>query len=185
MKKRDYIKRLYTERGENVAGTPWNVYPRPQRKRREWLCLNGKWDFETESGKSKILVPFCPESLLSGYGGNIRYGETLHCRRTFSVPDEWRGKRILIHFGAVSRACEVFVNGESACLNDNAYLPFSADITDLLTDGENTVEVDAVNDLDKTFPYGKQRIDRGGMWYTPSSGIWQTVWLEPVPKKHI
>lgn len=174
-----------TEAGETLSGTPWNVYPRPQMRRDEWLCLNGEWDIETENYSGKILVPFCPESLLSGYVGEIRYGEKMRYRRTFTAPTEWRGKRILIHFGAVSRACEVYVNGAKVAESDNAYLPFSADITDALTDRENTVEVEVTNDLLPDYPYGKQKKNRGGMWYTPTSGIWQTVWLEPVPETYI
>ena len=185
MKEKNYVRRLYTAEGERLSGTPWNEYPRPQIKRGEWLCLNGEWDFETENAKGKILVPFCPESLLSGWTEKIQVGEKMRCERTFSVPDGWRGKRILLHFGVVSRACEVLVNGASVATHDNAYLPFSADITDLLTGGENTLTVYAVNDLSPVYPYGKQKIERGGMWYTPVSGIWQTVWLEPVPEKYI
>ena len=130
--------RLMTAAGENVPAVPWNVYPRPQMRRDEWLCLNGEWDFETESGASKILVPFCPKSLLSGYGGEIKYGEKLKYSRVFSAPTEWKGKRVLLHFGAVSRACEVLINGAKVAESNNAYLPFSADITDALADGELT-----------------------------------------------
>jgi len=186
MKKRsDNFRRLLTEAGENISKTPWDVYPRPQMRRRDWLCLNGEWDFETGGVKSKILVPFCPESLLSGFDGEVKYGEKMTYRRTFSVPTEWRGKRLILNFGAVSRACEVRINGAKVAENDNAYLPFSADITDALAGGENLLEVDVTNDLSPDHPYGKQKIARGGMWYTPSSGIWQTVWLEPVPEKYI
>ncbi len=177
---------LYTEAGEALTGTPWEIYPRPQLKRADWLCLNGEWDFETESGRSRIRVPFCPESLLSGYTGALRYGETLRYVRRFSVPERWRGKRVLLHFGAVSRVCEARVNGRSVCRHDNAYLPFSADITDALRPaGENELEVLAVNDLSPRSPWGKQKEKRGGMWYTPVSGIWQTVWLEPVPERYV
>lgn len=174
-----------TEAGENISKTPWDVYPRPQMRRRDWLCLNGEWDFEKSGVKSKILVPFCPESLLSGFDGEVKYGEKMTYRRTFITPTEWRGKRIILRFGAVSRECKVFVNGAKVAESDNAYLPFSADITDALTGGENTLKVDVTNDLSPDHPYGKQKIKRGGMWYTPSSGIWQTVWLEPVPEKYI
>ena len=174
-----------TEAGENIPAVPWNVYPRPQMRRREWLCLNGEWDIETENYSGKILVPFCAESVLSGFDGEIKYGEKLRYSRTFTAPTEWRGKRMILRFGAVSRACEVFVNGAKVAESDNAYLPFSADITDALANGENEIEVDAINDLSPDYPYGKQKKNRGGMWYTPSSGIWQTVWLEPVPENHI
>ncbi|MBO4216899.1 MAG: glycoside hydrolase family 2 [Clostridia bacterium] len=184
--KRAVYKRLTTAPGESLAETPWNEYPRPQAERSEWLCLNGKWRFSAGSGeKCVITVPFCPESLLSGYSGAIEYGDVMRYEREFAVPDGWLGKRILLHFGAVSRHCEVRINGKRVAEHNNAYLPFSADITDALTGGENTIAVDASNDLSPRYPYGKQRKDRGGMWYTPVSGIWQTVWLEPVPEKHI
>ena len=91
----------------------------------------------------------------------------------------------MLHFGAVSRSCDVLVNGSTVAKNDNGYLPFSADITDFVKGGDNLLTVIAVNDLSTQYPYGKQKKDRGGMWYTPVSGIWQTVWLEPVPDDHI
>lgn len=185
MKKAGF-QRLPTAEGEALSPTPWNDYPRPQTRRAEWLCLNGKWNFAVGNGeKCEITVPFCPESLLSGFEGTLEYGDILHYERRFTVPDGWRGKRILIHFGAVSRYCEVYINGKRVCTHDNAYLPFSADVTDALNEEENVVSVNAVNDLSPRYPYGKQKIKRGGMWYTPVSGIWQTVWLEPVPEKHI
>ncbi len=180
------MKQLYTQAGEKLTGTPWNVYPRPQMRRERWLCLNGEWEFSSEDRPSgAIRVPFCPESLLSGYDGAVRYGEELRYRRSFSVPEDWQGSRILLHFGGVSRACTVFVNGTRVLEHDQAYLPFGGDITDALIPGENRIEVCAVNDLSPQFPYGKQSRKRGGMWYTPVSGIWQTVWLEPVPEEHI
>ena len=180
-----YIKHLYTEEGSDLPTVPWNVYPRPQMRREEWTCLNGTWDIETESGKGKILVPFCPESLLSGFRGKVRYGEKLKYERRFAIPADRRGKRTLLHFGAVSRGCEVFVNDRPAVKNDNAYLPFSADISNEVKDGENVLTVYVENDLSPRYPYGKQKIDRGGMWYTPQSGIWQTVWLETVPETYV
>lgn len=179
------FNKLYTQEGENLHGIPWDVYPRPSLARKEWLNLNGVWELETGSGRWSILVPFCPESLLSGFEGEVRCGETLIYKRSFTLPPEWAGRRILLHFGAVSRECTVYVNGDYVISHSNAYTTFTADITDRITAGENEIEVKAVNDLDPRFPHGKQRVDRGGMWYTPSSGIWQTVWLEPVPEKHI
>ena len=183
-------KKLYTEAGERLKNdpsiTPWEEYPRPHLKRKEWLNLNGFWDLETESGYSgSVRVPFPLESLLSGFDGEIRYGKRMTYRRVFTVPESWRGKRVLLNFGAVSRACEIFVNEREAGEYGMPYMPFSFDITELLCEGENKIEVECVNDLDPAYPYGKQRIKRGGMWYTPCSGLWQTVWLEPVPEKHI
>ena len=180
------FQNLYTEAGEALTGTPWEAYPRPQLRRKDWLCLNGDWDFETEGGaKCRIRVPFCPESLLGGFSGALRYGETLRYSRRFTVPEGWRGRRVLLHFGAVSRVCAVSLNGKRLGSHDNAWLPFSFDVTEALVSGENRLEVSAVNDLSPRSPWGKQREKRGGMWYTPVSGIWQTVWLEPVPEKHV
>ena len=153
--------------------------------RDEWLCLNGKWKFETGTESTEILVPFCPESLLSGYEGKVRYGEIMRYERTFDIPDNWAGRRILLHFGAVSRQCTVYVNGNEAASHGNAYLPFSCDITGHIKPGENTVSVQVSNDLSPRYPWGKQKKRRGGIWYTPCSGIWQTVWLEPVPEGYI
>ncbi len=180
------FQNLYTESGEKLSGIPWNDYPRPQLRRRDWLCLNGDWDFETESsGKSRIRVPFCPECLLSGYSGKLRYGETLHYSRCFTIPESWRGRRVLLHFCAVSGLSSVRVNGQEVLRGSNAYLPFSADVTRFLTPGGNRLELDVVNGLDRVYPIGKMREDRGGMWYTPVSGVWQTVWLEPVPEQYV
>ena len=186
MRQKQEFHQRYTEAGERLSGVPWAVYPRPQLRRAEWLCLNGLWDFETEAGeKTQIRVPFCPESLLSGVHAPLRYGETLRYGRTFSVPGSWRGRRVLLHFGAVNRACAVRVNGRLVHVNMDPYLAFSADITAALGAGENTLEVQVSHDLSPCFPWGKQRINRGGMWYTPVSGLWQTVWLEPVPEQYI
>ena len=183
----DFVpEKLYTKEGESLSGIPWNEYPRPQMVRKDWLCLNGEWSFCFEGDEPvSIRVPFCPESLLSGYTGSIEYGRPMRYKKVFTVPTDWSGKRIILHFGAVSRSSEVFINGKAAASNDNGYLPFSADITDLLLYGENLLTVTAVNDLSTQYPYGKQKKDRGGMWYTPVSGIWQTVWLEPVPEEHV
>ena len=179
------MQRLYTAEGERLPEVPWNDYPRPQLVRDDWLCLNGRWELEHAGRTEPVVVPFCPESLLSGIGEPPKCGETMTYRRSFTVPEAWTGKRILLHFGAVSREAEVLVNGIRAAEHDNGYLAFSVDITSYLKPGENELSVRAVNDLDPRFPWGKQKTERGGMWYTPVSGIWQTVWLEPVPERHI
>ena len=179
------MQRLFTAEGEHLPEIPWNDYPRPQMARRDWLCLNGRWMLEYSGKTVPILVPFCPESLLSGVENPPKCGETMTYRRSFRIPEPWTGKRILLHFGAVSRETEVRVNGVRAAEHDNGYLSFSVDITNILRPGENELSVRVVNDLDPRFPWGKQKVGRGGMWYTPVSGIWQTVWLEPVPERHI
>lgn len=185
------FKKLYTEAGERLKNDPsiipWEEYPRPHLRRKEWLNLNGFWDIETESGfRGRARVPFPLESILSEYEGNVKYGEKLTYRRSFTVPEEWRGKRISLNVGAASRECQVYINGSKEGWSYSAYFPqFGRDITDCLKAGENELRIVCVNDLDSAYPYGKQRIKRGGMWYTPCSGLWQTVWLEPVPEEHI
>ena len=178
-------QRLYTEEGKTLPDVPWERYPRPQMLRTDWLCLNGTWDFAFGDTKTSIRVPYCPESLLSGVKDAPEIGQEMTYRRTFAVPQSWKGKRVLLHFGAVMRKAMVLVNGTKVCEHDNGYLPFSADITDALNDGENELVVRVINDLDPRYPYGKQKVKRGGMWYTPCSGVWQTVWLEPVPERAI
>ena len=179
------VQELFTAEAAAIPEIPWNVYPRPQMQRARWLCLNGTWELSFQNAVQKIRVPYCPESLLSGVKQTPGLGETLRCRRTFSVPEDWQGMRVLLHFGAVMRKATISVNGVPIARHENGYLPFSADITDALRPGENELCVSAVNDLDTRFPYGKQTKKRGGMWYTPCSGIWQTVWLEPVPEQYI
>ena len=180
------MQRLYTKEGLSLPAVPWNRYPRPQMQRREWMCLNGEWSFRVNGRPaSGIRVPFCPESLLSGAAQVPDIGERMVYRRSFSLPEQWLGKRVLLHFGAVSRECSVSVNGRELFHHDNGYLPFSIDISGALRPGENELSVSATNDLSCRSPWGKQSKSRGGMWYTPCSGIWQTVWLEPVPDRYI
>ena len=171
---------------------PWNEYPRPSMVRDSFLCLNGEWDFCISGGegdkieyKEKILVPFPPESLLSGIERQIPEGSLMHYRRRFNLPDGFNKGRVILHFGAVDTICKVFINNKTAVSHEGGYLPFSADITELICEGENEIYVEARDDLSGLYPYGKQKRDRGGMWYTPVSGIWQTVWLESVPEKYI
>ena len=178
-------QKLYTNEGKTLPAVPWERYPRPQMKRTDWLCLNGTWDFAFDETHTEIRVPFCPECLLSGVKEPPAIGQEMTYRRAFAVPEAWKGKRVLLHFGAVMRKTSVFVNGAKTCEHDNGYLPFSADITDALNGGENELVVRVTNDLDPRYPWGKQKVKRGGMWYTPCSGIWQTVWLEPVPERAI
>lgn len=171
---------------------PWEVYPRPQLKRDSFFCLNGSWDFEvTENSEipkvysRKIKVPFPPESALSGVNELFSEKNRLYYKKTFSLPEGFIKDRVLLHFGAVDQTCEVYLNGEYLGSHSGGYAPFSFDVTDALKE-QNTLIVRVVDELSKCiFPYGKQTNARGGMWYTRVSGIWQTVWLESVPKKHI
>ena len=179
------MQKLLTAEGEIKREIPWKVYPRPQMKRERWLCLNGIWDISYNGRHKKIIVPFCAESQLSGLTEPPAIGTEMKYSRLFTVPESWQGSRILLRFGAVSRDARVSVNGKEIAHHEQAYLPFALDITDELVPGENKLEVKIINDLNPQFPWGKQKIDRGGMWYTPCSGIWQTVWLEPVPDTYI
>ena len=183
-------QKLYTTEGHYLPEIPWNRYPRPQMVREDWLCLNGSWELTVvkkhdRAVSTTICVPFCAESLLSGVKKPPAIGDRLDYRRCFTIPDKWRGKRVLLHFGAVMRDAVVIVNGRELSRHLNGYLPFSVDITDKLRPGSNELCVQVVNDLDRRYPRGKQSRKRGGMWYTPCSGIWQTVWLEPVPEHFI
>ena len=173
---------------------PLPEHPRPQLVRDGWLSLNGRWEhaFTRDEGRPRswdgpIVVPYSPETELSGVGRQLRPDEWLWYRRTFTAP---RGERVLLHFGAVDQSCVVWVNGVEVASHTGGYLPFSCDITPALAepgvDSANTLEV-RVRDLSETGVHarGKQRLDRGTIWYTAQSGIWQTVWLEPVPHEHV
>ena len=169
----------------------WNIYPRPQLRRDSFICLNGEWDFQVSSSDEvpeifdeKITVPYVPQSRLSGVGRTIDQNDILFYRTNFSAPKLNEGERLILHFGAVDNIADVYINGKHVISHEGGYLPFSVDITELLSE-ENELTVKVVDTLDHDYPYGKQRIDRGGMWYTPTSGIWQTVWLEVVPKNYI
>ena len=184
------LQTLTTPRGETLSGMPWQVYPRPQMRRDSYINLNGEWDFAVSSGKPetfdmRILVPFCPESRLSGIGRHFEEGTPLWYRRRFLLPEGFRRERVLLHIGAADQIAEVFVNGQHLCRHEGGYASFCVDITEVLAE-ENELVIRCTDDLhDQAFPYGKQVTNRGGMWYTPVSGIWQTVWLESVPDIYI
>ena len=184
------LQTLTTPRGETLSGTPWQVYPRPQMRRDSYINLNGEWDFAVSSGNPetfdmRITVPFCPESRLSGIGRHFEEGVPMWYRRRFVLPDGFRRERVLLHIGAADQIAEVFVNGQHLCRHEGGYASFCVDITEALAE-ENELVIRCTDDLhDQAFPYGKQVMNRGGMWYTPVSGIWQTVWLESVPGTYI
>ncbi len=161
---------------------PLPEYPRPQFKRSSYLSLNGEWDFKCGDFSAKITVPYAPESLLSGVEKTFSDDDVLFYKRLFKIPDGFKKDRIILHFGAVDQVAKVFINGKEIGAHEGGYHPFSFDITDFICDGENELSLEISDKLDGIFPYGKQRRKRGGMWYTPISGIWQTVWLESVPK---
>ena len=185
---------LMTAQGEallNSNETPWNVYPRPQMKRDSFLNLNGFWEFSAgELYADRFRIPFCPESRLSNIATHFPEGTPLEYRRCFVLPEGFHKGRVLLHIGAADQIAEVTVNGHKIGRHVGGYEAFSFDITDALTDPAvelfNVLCITCWDDLrDKTHPYGKQVMKRGGMWYTPVSGIWQTVWLESVPERYI
>lgn len=194
---------LMTPWSENInPDSVWQEYPRPQMVRDDWMNLNGIWGFVRRSGvnfeyqtrasafRLNILVPFAFESALSGimnrdYEKNVN--NTLIYRRTFTLPESYNGKRILLHFGAVDWKCVVYINGKEAGTHTGGSDPFTFDITPYLNEsGEQEIQV-AVNDPTNRGgqPDGKQSVTPNNIWYTPVSGIWQTVWLEPVDPVHI
>ena len=183
------LQKLTTPRGEAITATPWDCYPRPQMKRDSWLNLNGEWAFSTNYGEPEgvktIRVPFCPESRLSGVEKHFPEGAWLCYTRKLTLPAGFNRGRVLLHIGAADQIAEVFVNKKKLCRHEGGYEAFTVDITDALEE-ENTLMIGCVDDLkDQRFGYGKQTLTRGGMWYTPVSGIWQTVWLESVPETYI
>ena len=169
-------------------------YPRPIMERGEWKNLNGLWNYAIiEKGQpipaafdGEILVPFAVESSLSGVGKPMDDTKELVYQRSFDVPSAWKGKQVLLHFGAVDWKADVWVNDVKVGSHTGGYAPFSFDITAALNAKGNKLVVKVWDPTDKGYqPRGKQLSNPHGIWYTPVSGIWQTVWLEPVTKKHI
>ncbi|MCD8318809.1 MAG: hypothetical protein LUC45_08265 [Paraprevotella sp.] len=202
----DWIRKqapIMTEWGEKInPGKVWTEYPRPQMERSQWMSLNGPWDFHKKDDvdlsymsspavfSQKILVPYPVESALSGIM-DTNFEENTHAtfiyRRTFKLPKSYRDRQILLHFGAVDWKCAVYINGKEAGIHTGGSDPFCMDITPLLrTEEEQEIQV-AVTDPTNTGgqPTGKQTIHPGGCFYSPVTGIWQTVWIEPVNKSHI
>lgn len=158
----------------------WNSHPRPQMKRDLFYIIKENWTLNGEP----IRVPFVPQSALAEYEGEV--GEHLTYETSFYVPDCFTKERILLHFGAVDQLAEVWLNDVLFGTHEGGYLSFSFDITEAVKrDAPNHLVVKVTDKLDTDYPYGKQCVKRGGMWYTPTSGIWQNVWLENVPNQYI
>ncbi|MCM1395771.1 MAG: hypothetical protein NC132_06695, partial [Corallococcus sp.] len=187
------FRKLITVFGENITDKPLQEYPRPQFVRKSYVNLNGLWDYAiTDSAEmpveydGKILVPFSPESSLSGVNRQLKPTQYLFYRVNFALTKSFVKDRILLNFGAVDSICDVYVNGQNVCHHEGGYNAFSADITSAVSESDNELIV-RVRDLTDTAydTNGKQSTHRKGMWYTPQSGIWQTVWMESVPEQYI
>ncbi|PJJ75830.1 glycosyl hydrolase family 2 [Thermoflavifilum aggregans] len=174
---------------------PWPEYPRPQMVRNDWLNLNGLWKYHMTDVLNKdfparwdgqILVPFAIESALSGVGKNVRADQALWYEKKFVIPSSWKNKHILLHFDAVDWRAEVYVNYQLVGTHEGGYDAFSFDITSYLKPDSNELMVRVWDPTDAGYqPRGKQVEHPEGIWYTAVTGIWQTVWLEPVPAAHI
>ncbi|WP_455497100.1 glycoside hydrolase family 2 protein [Coprobacter sp.] len=187
------IKTLWSEKIDVTSVLP--EYPRPIMERRDWKNLNGLWEYAiTEAGQNvpvrfdgQILVPFAVESALSGVGKNVGREKELWYSRSFEIPSTWKNKKILLHFGAVDWKTDIWVNDIKVGSHTGGFTPFSFDITAALsTKGNNKLIVKVWDPTDDGYqPRGKQVKNPGGIYYTPVTGIWQTVWLEPVSVRYI
>lgn len=179
---REHAK-LFTKSGEEFIEEkqmPWQEYPRPQLRRDKYCLLNGTW----KCNGAEILVPFPPRAVLSGY--NKKEEDVLVYEKEFWLPKEFTKPGILLHFGAVDQVAEVWLNGVSLGRHEGGYLPFTFDISTVIKRGQiNRLKAVVEDTLSKEYPYGKQTHKPGGMWYTPVSGIWQSVWLEEVPESYV
>ena len=194
----DKIKTIW---GKNLDPDKiWQEYPRPQLERKDWINLNGLWSYSIRTANDlnpithdgNILVPFPIESSLSGVMKTFTKDDILWYEKEVEIPKEWEGKNILLNFGAVDWKCEVFINFKKVGEHTGGYSYFYFDITKYIKSGKNNILLRVVDvsdtiysDWGKYQPVGKQTITPNGIWYTPSSGIWQTVWLEPVSKNYI
>lgn len=186
---------------EEMKEIPRPEYPRPDLVREEWLNLNGLWEFEIDPGRSgrarglpqaeklarEILVPFCPESALSGIGYKD-FMNAVWYRRTLRIPEEWEDRQILLHIGACDYETHIYLNGKEVGVHWGGYTPITVNLTDFLKPGDNNLVIEAIDDTrSPSQASGKQspEYDSFGCMYTRTTGIWQTVWLEPVPKTYI
>ena len=193
--------RLKTRWGINLDPKKvWQEYPRPQLERKDWINLNGPWkysirnqgDIDPDEHDGYILVPFPLESSLSGVMKSLTADQVIYYEKTVTLPEEWDGKHVLLNFGAVDWKCEVFINKKRVGEHTGGYSYFYFDITNYLKGRKNVITLrvtDITDSVDSSWgkyqPVGKQTLTPNGIWYTPSSGIWQTVWLEPVTAHYI
>ena len=196
-KKQTVVHRLCTDWSRQAKDGPQAVplseYPRPQLRRADWRCLNGWWEYSIRpagepmgEAEGHILVPFSPETERSGVGRTLQPGEALWYRRQIEGIQLLKGRRLLLHFGAVDERCTVWWNGQKVGRHRNGYLAFSFDVTKYVRPEGNLLEVCVRDDTDKgNACRGKQTLEPGGMYYHAQSGIWQTVWLETVPDNYL
>jgi hypothetical protein len=193
--------RLKTRWGINLDPKKvWQEYPRPQLERKDWINLNGPWkysirnqgDIDPDEHDGYILVPFPLESSLSGVMKSLTADQVIYYEKTVTLPEEWDGKHVLLNFGAVDWKCEVFINKKRVGDHTGGYSYFYFDITNYLKGRKNVITLrvtDITDSVDSSWgkyqPVGKQTLTPNGIWYTPASGIWQTVWLEPVTAHYI
>lgn len=185
--------KITTRWARNVSPAKvWPEYPRPQLARKDWLNLNGLWDLSILGPKaeeryaSKILVPFPVESALSGVRRRVLENDRLIYSRTITVPSEWAGQSLRLNFGAVDHDCEVFVDGKKVGEHSGGYTAFSIDVSSSVVPGkQHDLRVEVEDRTGDFQPGGKQHPKPEGIWYEPTSGIWQTVWMEPVPRDGI
>ncbi|MBP2241779.1 hypothetical protein J2Z40_002351 [Cytobacillus eiseniae] len=187
------MNQLYTVWGEDLKQDHvLQEYPRPQMKRDSYLNLNGYWDYAisesevVDSYDGEILVPFSPESVLSGVQRVVTPNDYLFYYKEVVLPNDFMKDHILLHFGAVDQICELWINDQYVGKHIGGFTPFHFDITDYVIGSQFAVKLRVKDVTDTSYHQtGKQRIDRGGIWYTPQSGIWQTVWIESVPSNYI
>ena len=185
------MKTVWTETLDRRSPLP--EYPRPQLVRGQWMSLNGEWEYAISDSRviperfdGMILVPFSPETALSGVERKLEPGRFLWYRREITLPEGFRDRRVILHFGAVDQIAEVWVNAQQVATHIGGYLPFEADVTSAISEGRMSVVVRVTDDTDRGFhTRGKQKTKRGGIWYTPQSGIWQSVWIEAVPQSYV
>ena len=171
---------------------PLQEYPRPQLVRDSYMNLNGLWDFEISKSSKlpvnyslNILVPYCVESVLSGVNKLVEEDDYLYYRKIVEFDKKFIKDKVLLHIDAVDQIAKVYVNNHLAAESHNGYLPLIVDIKPYLNDMKNEIVIQVKDELNLDYPYGKQRKKRGGMWYTPVSGIWQSIWIESVSNDYI
>ncbi|HOP69770.1 MAG TPA: glycoside hydrolase family 2 TIM barrel-domain containing protein [Bacillota bacterium] len=185
---------MYTRWGRELdRNNPLPEYPRPQLERDSYVNLNGVWEYaiykrdeEFRGYQGEIVVPFSPESPLSGVGRRVAPEDYLYYKREFTIDEGFLKDKTLLHFGAVDSHCDVYLNGQYLGFHSGGYLPFSFDVTGIIKAGPNVLTLRVSDPTDTSYiSRGKQVLKRGGIWYTAQSGIWQTVWLESVPEVYV